>query len=240
LVQALVPLKDLVQAKTRLAGLLSSTERRALAQAMLEDVLAVLAAHPQVEGITLVSDDPSAHLLAERFDAAHWREGELGCEGLNAVAATASARLLLVGGSEILLVHGDLPLLTPADISAVVAAQQEPRGLVIGCDRHGSGTNVLCFDAATMPVFSFGKDSCATHLASAHGRGIPVRVLEREGTAFDVDEPGDLAFLLQRLDRISAGRTAEFISRTDLAARIGLALSSLDSPEQHDPRKEVS
>ena len=40
--QALVPLKDLVQAKSRLSGLLRPSERRALAQAMAEDVLAVL------------------------------------------------------------------------------------------------------------------------------------------------------------------------------------------------------
>ena len=38
--QALLPLKDLVQAKTRLGGLLRPSERRALAQAMAEDVLA--------------------------------------------------------------------------------------------------------------------------------------------------------------------------------------------------------
>jgi 2-phospho-L-lactate guanylyltransferase len=240
LVHALVPLKDLVRAKTRLAGLLSPTERRALAQAMLEDVLAVLAAHPLVGCVTLVSDDPSAHLLATQFRAAHWRESELGCEGLNAVVEKASARLLAEGARRVLLVHGDLPLLTPSDIAAVLTAQQDPPGLVIGCDRHGSGTNMLCFDAAGMPAFSFGRDSCAAHLAAAQRRGIPVRVLQREGIGFDVDEPGDLALLLRRLDRISAGCTATFIRRTDLAARVGLALSSLDSPEQHPPRKEVN
>lgn len=240
MVQALVPLKDLVGAKTRLAGLLSCAERRALAQAMLEDVLAVLAAHPQVAGVTLVSDDPGAHLLAAQVGATHWRESELGCAGLNRIVASASARLLAEGARRILLVHGDLPLLAPADITAVLAAQQEQSGLVIGCDRHRSGTNLLCFDASGVPVFSFGRDSCAAHLAAARGRGIPVSVLEREGTGFDVDEPGDLAVLLQRLDRISAGSTTAYIRRTDLAARIGLALSSLDSPEQHPPRKEVS
>ena len=64
--QALVPLKDLVQAKSRLAGLLRPSERRALAQAMAEDVLNVLANHVNVAGITLVSDDPGAGLPAVR------------------------------------------------------------------------------------------------------------------------------------------------------------------------------
>ncbi len=239
MVQALVPLKDLVQAKTRLAGLLSPSERRALAQAMLEDVLAVLAAHPQVEGITLVSDDPAAHLLAARFGAVHWPESELDCRGLNAVVEKASARLLAGGGGDILLVHGDLPLLTATDVSAVLDARRELSGLVIGCDRHGAGTNLLCFNAASAPAFAFGAGSCAAHLAAARGRGIAVCVLNREGTGLDVDEPEDLAVLLRQLDRVSSGRTAAYIRRAGLDARIGLALSSLVLPEQQPDRKEV-
>jgi 2-phospho-L-lactate guanylyltransferase len=240
LVRALVPLKDLVQAKTRLAGLLSPSERRALAQAMLEDVLAVLAAQPQLEGITLVSDDPSAHLLAAQFGAAHWRESELGSRGLNGIVTAASARLLAGNGGDILLVHADLPLLASADIAAVLALREQSAGLVIGCDRRGSGTNLLCYDAASAPVFSFGADSCAAHLAAAARRGIPARVLAREGIGFDVDEPGDLAQLLQRLGRTSAGATADYLRRTDLAARLGPALDSLDSPERQPERKEVN
>jgi len=62
--QALVPLKDLVQAKSRLAGLLRPSERRALAQAMVEDVLSVLSRHKDIVRVTLVSDDPGARHCA--------------------------------------------------------------------------------------------------------------------------------------------------------------------------------
>ena len=72
--QVLIPLKDLVRAKTRLAGLLAPSERRALAQAMVEDVLALLAAHPDIESINLLSDDPSAHLLVAQYGARHLPE----------------------------------------------------------------------------------------------------------------------------------------------------------------------
>ena len=65
---ALVPLKDLVTAKTRLSGLLRPAERRALAQAMVEDVLTTLVEHRQIERVTLVSDDPGAGLLACKYD----------------------------------------------------------------------------------------------------------------------------------------------------------------------------
>ena len=54
--QALVPLKDLVAAKSRLSGVLSPAERRSLAQAMVEDVLAlssapVILSHGGLKGV---------------------------------------------------------------------------------------------------------------------------------------------------------------------------------------------
>ena len=63
-VHALVPVKDLGLAKTRLAAVLTAEERRDLARAMLEDVLAALLASPVVVAITLLSDDPVADILA--------------------------------------------------------------------------------------------------------------------------------------------------------------------------------
>ena len=92
--QALVPLKDLVQAKTRLAGLLRPSERRALAQAMLEDVLQVLAGHPRIRRVTLLSDDPAAPLLARQWGLEHWPQSQREGSGLNEELSRASERLL--------------------------------------------------------------------------------------------------------------------------------------------------
>lgn len=238
--QALVPLKDLVQAKTRLAGLLSPSERRALTQAMLEDVLAVLAAHPAIAGVTLLSDDPAAHLLAAQYGAVHWPESEMGCRGLNAVLQSSSRRLLAEREQPLLLLHADLPLLCEEDISAVLAARHENSGLVVGCDRHGVGTNLLCFDAASAPSFCFGADSCARHLAAARDQGIAATLLRRAGVGLDVDEPRDLELLSAQLDAIAAGHTAALMRRTGLGARISMALGSLAPYEIQRNREEVS
>lgn len=223
----MVPLKDLVQAKTRLAGLLRPSERRALAQAMAEDVLAVLSAHPGIRRITLVSDDPSAPLLAARYDAACCSEHDLGCRGLNAVVARASERLLAQYSGPLLVLHGDLPLLSGRDVSAVLACLAEAGGLVVGRDRSGSGTNLLAFDAGGMPDFHFGANSCHRHLAAARNAGIPCRLLYLEGVALDVDGPADLALLLESLDLQGRGHTAQLLRGTPLGERIRFALGSL-------------
>jgi 2-phospho-L-lactate guanylyltransferase len=237
--QALVPLKDLVRAKTRLAGLLSPSERRALTQAMAEDVLALLAAHPDIDEINLISDDPSAHLLAEQYGARHWPESELGCSGLNNIIGSASRRLLAASDQPVLVLHADLPLLGLADISAVLAARQSIGGLVVGSDRHDKGTNMLCFDAASVPAFCFGENSCKRHLAAACVRGIPTRVVNRPGIGLDVDEPQDLARLLGRLHSGSGGRTADLLQDSDLGARIELALECLQPGEEPFDKHEV-
>lgn len=225
--QALVPLKDLAEAKTRLAGLLRPSERRALAQAMVEDVLAVLSAHPQISRVTLLSDDPCASLLAARYDIDWWPEESLGCRGLNAVVAAASERLLAESAEPLLVLHGDLPLLAQADISAVLAARQDLQGLVIACDLQGTGTNLLAFDSSCFPEFCFGADSCARHLAAAGRAGIPARVLQRSGTAIDVDEARDVATLIAALPADGRSQTARLLCGSGLGSRIDLTLASI-------------
>lgn len=224
---ALVPLKDLVQAKSRLAGLLRPSERRALAQAMVEDVLAVLAQHDRIEQIVLVSDDPGADLLATKYGTDCWTESALGCTGLNAVVGCASERILGDSEEPLLVLHGDLPLLGQADISAALDCQRDLGGLAIGCDQQGLGTNLLAFAAGSIPQFCFGVDSCARHLASAHARQVPVRVLSRPGIALDVDEPADIAELLAAFEPGGSGKTYELLCGSDLGVRLRLALDTM-------------
>ena len=226
--QALVPLKDLVQAKSRLAGLLRPSERRALAQAMVEDVLGVLSRHPEIDHVTLVSDDPGAGLLANTYGIDCWTESALGCSGLNAVVREASERLLVDGEEPLLVLHGDLPLLTAADVSAALRCQRQLQGLVIACDLAGTGTNLLAFTRSSAPQFCCGVDRCARHLAFARSAGVPVQVLQRSGIALDVDEPRDMKLLMSALERESAGQTFNLLHGSELGSRVELALATLD------------
>tara|TARA_R110002073_G_scaffold53099_1_gene137368 strand:+ start:198 stop:929 length:732 start_codon:yes stop_codon:yes gene_type:complete len=224
---ALLPLKDLVQAKTRLSGLLRPSERRALAQAMAEDVLTVLAAHSDVSRITLVSDDPGAALLAGKFGADCWSEHALGCSGLNPLMQRASSRILADSDEPLLVLHCDLPLLTGADISAALAAQRALDGLIVACDQQGRGTNLLAFSARCIPQFCFGLNSCAGHEVSARSAGIPVKILQRSGIGVDVDEPADLKQVMDSLHLRPHSNTAALLYNTELGARIALALATM-------------
>ena len=107
---ALLPLKDLVRAKTRLAGMLAPFERRALAQAMVEDVLAVLSTHSALEGTLLVSDDAGADLLARKYKVDLLVESALPVRGLNRVLAAGCEYLAVRGVEDVVIVHSDLQI----------------------------------------------------------------------------------------------------------------------------------
>ena len=239
-VQALVPLKDLMEAKSRLSGVLRPVERRALAQAMVEDVLSVLSRHPRIDTVTLVSDDPCADMLATKYSVRHWPERPLACRGLNAVINRSCDLLIAQSNQPVIVLHGDLPTLAAADISAVVDALEKNEGLVVGCDRHDRGTNLLAFGSWGRPEFSFGVDSCARHCASAGRLRVPVQVLHRAGIALDIDEPRDLALLQKALEEGQQGYCAQLLSGTVLGNRIATQLASLDSSKPSSTHRDDS
>ena len=63
---AVVPVKEITDAKQRLAAVLSAAQRRELALAMLEDVLAALAGVRELAGMLVVTVDPAASEMAAR------------------------------------------------------------------------------------------------------------------------------------------------------------------------------
>ncbi len=217
---ALVALKSLDQVKSRLATLLTPPERSALARAMASDVLSVLVRHPRVESVNLITDDAAAAALAVECGADCWSEVELGGSGLNAVLSRGAQR---IGDGQVLVLHADLPLLAEADIGAALSLQAQRGGVVIAPDRHGSGTNLLVFEAGAAPQLCFGRDSYAGHLASAERAGLASSTLDRIGTGLDVDEPADLLLALRRLGTAVHSATRGLLAQPELAARIAAA-----------------
>ena len=193
---AVVPVKELDRAKERLAVQLSQALRRALMLAMLEDVLTALAATAGLAGIVVVTVDPAARRLAMSFGA---RVVEMGARDGHTGAVTAAARLLGAEGSPgMLTVPGDIPLVTAAEITQLLAAHRPAPAFTIAPSRDEHGSNaIICSPPEAVPV-RFGEDSFFPHLRAAEACGIRPTVLRLPGIALDVDTPEDLAtFALQ-------------------------------------------
>ena len=188
---AIVPVKALDRAKSRLAGALAPAERRALVLEMLARVVAALRdpAAP-VAGVWLVSADPTALGLAAAWGARPLREaaGEL-----NGALEQARGAALATGAEALLVLPGDVPLVTPADIAAMAGLLRDGADVTLATDAEGSGTNALGLRRGADLPFSFGPASAARHAAAAAARGLLLRRYSSPTLALDVDGPESLA-----------------------------------------------
>ncbi len=199
---AVVPLRDGVSGKSRLAGELDPAARRRLVAALARHVVEVLAAAPDVDRVVVVTADLAfvRTTLAGLLDRVPGRvtvvEQPSDRPGLN--AALDVAREDVAAGerpaSRLLVVHADLPGLTVGDVGAVLSTEAQ---VVVATDRHAAGTNLLLVPAAATPPFPFrfGLGSREAHLAEADRLGLSAAVVRRPGTAADLDTIDDWAEL---------------------------------------------
>jgi 2-phospho-L-lactate/phosphoenolpyruvate guanylyltransferase len=185
----LVPVKNLANAKQRLASLLSQPLRTQLAQAMLSDVLETLAKwknHPQV---SVVTSDPYAIALARQFDfeviADHANRSET--DAIEMATAVCESR----GDDSTLVIPADIPLIQASELENIQASAPE-HGAVLVPAADGRGTNAAFRRPAGLFPLRFGNDSFKPHLSAARATGKPCAVLSLPGIALDVDGPSEL------------------------------------------------
>ena len=189
-VHAVVPVKDLGNAKQRLAAVLDRPARTALFRAMLGDVLEALSGVAALARIMLVTRDPEAIALAEHYGAECLVEPEN--RGHTAAVELAAKVLADRRAGALLQVPGDIPCVTAAEIEAVIAAHAPAPAVTIAPSRDHHGSNaVLCSPPDVLP-FRFGDDSFHPHLAAARAVGVEPAVVERTGLGLDIDTPDDL------------------------------------------------
>lgn len=182
---AVVPMKALDQAKSRLAGCLSPAERRALCLAMLRRVLAALLATPALDAVWVASRDPEVLATAAATGARPFREQAADLNG-----ALAEAAATLAPGDGFLAVPGDLPLIRPRDVAALLAAAPDPGGAIVRTRDGGTGALFLRPPGA-IPLL-FGPNSFQAHLAAASLAGFPLRPCHLPRLSRDIDRPEDL------------------------------------------------
>jgi len=190
---AVLPVKSFGRAKQRLGAAVPEAGRRALAEAMVGDVLAALRAAGGLAALVVVTAEPAAAALARAAGAEVVHDPEEAGQSAAAVRGIAAARA--AGAERVLLVPGDCPALAPAEVDALLARGAAPRSVVIVPDRHGQGTNALLVAPPDLLAPAFGAGSFARHAARARAAGAAVEVAAPPSLALDVDTPHDLAAL---------------------------------------------
>jgi len=185
-----IPFRGAESGKSRLRGVLSETERAHLASAMFLHVLRIAVA---VGGTRQVLVATPSETAAEFACAAGADVIPDAAESLNDALADACVELKARGVEQVSIIAADLPLLTRADVVAILGVPSNRAG--IAPDRHGRGTNALTVPADVGFRFFFGEGSIRAHCDEAARLDLDVVSLRRPGLAVDIDEAADLALL---------------------------------------------
>lgn len=204
-VHALVPLKPLRYAKSRLCPALDAAAREQLVLDMCERVLATLQQVPRLACIWLVSSEPRAPALAAQYGARHMPDDVGTLNGALQAGLSAVAR---AGGEAVVILPADVPLATPADIHTLLdLLQAAPQQLVIAPGHDLDGTNALAFGLPLPFALQYGSASFQAHTTAARAHGWSVQVVTSTTLALDIDTPADLEQAQRLVQQHPAGYT---------------------------------
>jgi len=193
---AIIPLRNREGGKTRLGEQFAPSQRTALVRAMAETVLDAVIGSECVSQILLITRDPvfAQEVIGSRTGVRIVHQpasapGLVGALDFGRESATSTS---------ILVLFADLPLIAPADVRMIAAS---PARVVIVPDRHAEGTNgvLIRHDADAEFRFRFGAESYRKHIAEAERLWWDYGVIERPGTATDLDTITDWLELPGRL-----------------------------------------
>lgn len=208
-VTAVVPIKALDVAKSRLA--LAERDRRRLALAFASDTLAALGGCPDVGTVIVVTADPEISALATSHGARVVPDHTDSIDAAVASAVLATAphaiasadasadqcaaegeRLHVISEAGVLVTPADLPCLRADDVTDVLRQAAAHRGAFVP-DRSGTGTTMVVFAAGEPVVTAYGVGSAARHTGlGLEAVSAPVRARHDVDTLEDLREAAAL------------------------------------------------
>ena len=115
--------------------------------------------------------------------------------GLCHAYKTAATDLVSQGTRSMLLLPADIPLVTKADIQALLAQHTCP-GVSLAAAGSDGGTNALLVSPPDIIAPAFGENSCQRHSSHAREQGLEPAVLNTAGLNLDIDTLEDIQALL--------------------------------------------
>lgn len=195
-----IPVRGIAPSKTRLASLFDDDQRVLLVRSMLDHMLTQM---PLGVDIAVITRSPDFFRGLPEHVTVIQQEPEY--PGLNGSLQQSLLRARENGYTELLMLPGDLPMLSVHDVTTLLL--EEGQMVILG-DRDQEGTNGLRLPTAWADrfVFAMGPQSFSHHLAEAHRHGVvPVTVYHR-GLAHDLDTPDDwFALTEETRERLTEG-----------------------------------
>jgi 2-phospho-L-lactate guanylyltransferase len=185
---ALIPVKSLLIAKSRLSSSFTQPQRERLVLDMLHHILYILLDSELFDKVSVVSSDKQV-LEKSYFWGAQAVAEEY--HGHNQALHGAALREISEGATTLLTISADLPLLTTQEIRCFYQ-QSLQHDVVLASSRDGTGTNAIMVRPPLAVPYVFGPGSLQSYVEAAKQNHLSYSKFHSIGLAFDIDTIDDL------------------------------------------------
>lgn len=204
---AVIPVKTLVRAKSRLEPHLGEATRVELARALLDDALGLAESAPFFEWWVVSEDEEVLGTARVRGI----RTADDPGEGLNPALAAGIAAARAEGADSVTIVPCDVPLAYRGDLEDLRDTGDTSDVVLVPSGDDG-GTNALYLSPPDVLAPRFGEHSMKAHIEIAEARALRCAILSLPRLALDIDTIEDVDAFLEWPNRFPS-RTGEVLER---------------------------
>lgn len=190
----IIPMKSLKIAKLRLAPILNSEQRRELCINMFKDVIEATSSTQTINNVVTVSSDPIILEIGRQY-------GDIISESqkteINLSINLAIKFAINKNADSVLILPGDIPLITSKDIDQLFDFENKPPTVIISPSSNVNGTNLLFLSPPNIIKIEYGENSFQKHLKKAGNiKDLNLIVYHSHNIGLDIDLPSDLFIFL--------------------------------------------
>ncbi len=218
---AVIPVKELSKAKSRLSCILSEEERKKIARRLLVNTLKKINNSKKITTIAVLTK--SVKSIKKILKPLNLDKKILfiddKIEELNLAIRQITALDLIKNFEALIIIPIDLPLLETHDIDTMInKGKSLKKGIVIS-KSYNNGTSLLLLKPPNVIPTFFGENSYLKHIKYAKMKNLEVVTYNKRNLEFDIDLPEDVfEMLLMSKNK----RMKNMFRRIDLFSRLSV------------------
>ena len=189
-IAAIIPMKSLHSAKSRLSNILTAQQRKNLAMYLLDATITELKKSNFISEIIIVSNDKAVKNYSCLNNLKFIKDFD---EGVNKAVILADNYCINNGINANIVIPHDLPFISAKEIDEICTISNKYHKCIIICpSKRFDGTNILFRKPPDVIKTHYDDNSYMNHLKEAYKLKIPVESLDLVKLRFDLDTKEDL------------------------------------------------
>ena len=189
-IAAVIPMKSLHSAKSRLSNILTAQQRKNLAMYLLNATIKELKKSNFISEIVIVSSDEAVKNYSSLNNLTFVKDSD---QGVNKAVILADKYCIDNGINANIVIPQDLPFISAKEIDEICTISNKYHKCIIICpSKRFDGTNILFRKPPGVIKTHYDDNSYMNHLKEAFKFKIPIESLDIVKLRFDLDTKEDL------------------------------------------------